>query len=107
MQQEHTLVLALRHIEDLGNEILELYSLMMVLCLTITRESHHGPESMAGRMHSLVTLRIASTLTRTSRRRYESSRVVPREIQEVHYRVQFVVEYRIALGAPLSVRLQV
>ena len=48
-------------LDDITEDILELYSLM-VPCATIMRESQHGSEPMAGKMHSLVALLMVSTL---------------------------------------------
>lgn len=48
-------------LDNITNDTLALYSLM-VPCAIIMREAHHDLEPIAGNMHSLVVLRIASIL---------------------------------------------
>ena len=84
-------------LDDITNNIVELYSLV-VPCASITRESQHGSEPMVGKIHSLVTLFMASTVDP------DKPLQVRRVKGEVLSDVKLIAGRRSTLGGPLSDR---
>ena len=80
---------------DITNNILELYSLV-VPCASLIRESQHGSEPVVGKIHSLVTLFMASTVDP------DKPLQVRRVKGEVLCCVKLIVGRRSTLGGPLS-----